>query len=207
MSQQEFFPESQDPRQTGWSADNTRYQKQKGKRAQSGAEPKSEHPSAFEDSLPPHTYRAQDQPLFHETDQQQQQKTARSYPAPGSTVRNAPHSNYQRFSSPSPTHQGPGNQRPSQQQRQWQTPWWARPQQRYQRVIPTWLIILGVLFLLIPLLPLIFTMISILITGLVVIILIPFILIGLALLVALAWFILMLAGVVPRRRRNWWGRW
>lgn len=187
MSQQEFFPpssESKGSRNTQpfqWSVESTRP-----RRPSSSANedtPKSEHPSTFESEIPPYSYPAQDQPPFNQPYQEslprRQQQQARG---------------------------GASYQSPQSQQRQqhWEVPWWARPQPNAMQGIPGWVFVIGAILLLLPFIPAIFVLISILLTGLVVIALIPLIIIGALFFIGMVVFILFLAGTASR---GWGGRW
>jgi len=129
MSQQELMPE---PRSSQSSQESYKAQSQ-GRQSWSGAEidgqpynwsrrsknselPKSDHPSTFEDSLPPYSYPAQDQAMLtRESNPEpntQRQQQARTHDA--STGRGISTGTYQPYSQYNP---------------QQQIPWWTQPQE------------------------------------------------------------------------------
>src|SRR6266849_6024015 len=129
MSQQELMPE---PRSSQSSQESYKAQSQ-GRQSWSGAEidgqpynwsrrsknselPKSDHPSTFEDSLPPYSYPAQDQAMLtRESNPEpntQRQQQARTHDA--STGRGISTGAYQPY---------------SQYNAQQQIPWWTQPQE------------------------------------------------------------------------------
>jgi hypothetical protein len=129
MSQQELMPEPQSSRSSqksyqaqsqgrqSWSSTETYAQSySKPQRSRTSDLPKTDHPSTFEDSLPPYTYPAQDQTMFmqqpspEQNTQWQQQERTREY----GPTREIPTNAYQSY---------------SQYNGQQQTPSWAQSQE------------------------------------------------------------------------------
>jgi hypothetical protein len=126
MSQQELMPEPQ-------SSKKSQRTQNQGRQSQSGTEtyaqphswsrrsrnsdlPKSDHPSTFEDSLPPYSYPAQDRTMFRQqvsSEQNTQQQYQERNRAAG-TTRETPTSAYQSYSQYNPSQQ---------------IPWWTQPQE------------------------------------------------------------------------------
>jgi hypothetical protein len=198
VSQQQLVPEPQD----GSSSDsqgNEEIYKRPYKAARSSNMPKDEHPSTFEETIPPYSYRAQDRVTsntpdagsgahLHETNAQQRQSRRRRFSPDGDALENG----YQPY---------------RQQQRMYgQVPSWARPQQHKNRHILRWIVLLVLAILFIK--PLIILVGGIFFAGLTVlglIILIPLIIVGALLLTGL---VLAILGVVLGRAvwRSIW-RW
>jgi hypothetical protein len=196
VSQQQLVPEPQD----GSSSDsqgNEEIYKRPYKSARSGNMPKDEHPSTFEETIPPHSYRAQDRVThntpdprsgahFHETNAHERQSRRRRFSPDGDALENG----YQPY---------------RQQQRVYtQVPPWARPQQHKNRHVLRWIVMLILAIILIkPLLILIGGLFLAGLTLLGFIILIPLIVLGALLLAGL---VLAILGIVLGRA-VWRGIW
>lgn len=187
MSQQQFVPEPQDESTTG-AQENEAVQQHLYKSRNSNM-PKEEHPSTFEETIPPYSYRAQDRVAqnpadpahsahFHETNARARQERRQRFSPDGDALENG----YRPY---------------QQQQRYAQVPPWARPQpQRNSRVL-RWIITIAMVIIFIkPLL--------ILIGGLLgIIILIPLIILGILIIVGI---VLSILGIVLGRA-VWRGTW
>ena len=196
MSQQQLVPEPQD----GSSSDsqgNEEIYKRPYKSARSSNMPKDEHPSTFEETIPPFSYRAQDRVTqntpdlrsgahFHETNVHERQSRRRRFSPDGDALENG----YQPY---------------RQQQRVYnQVPPWARPQQHKNRHVLRWIVMLILAIILIkPLLILIGGLFLAGLTLLGFIILIPLIVLGALLLAGL---VLAILGIVLGRA-VWRGIW
>lgn len=198
VSQQQLVPEPQDGSSSG-SQGNAEIYKRPYKSARSSNMPKDEHPSTFEETIPPYSYRAQDRVTrntpdprsgahFHETNVQERQARRRRFSPDGDALENG----YQPY---------------RQQQRVYnQVPPWARPQQHKNRHVLRWIVLLILAIVLIK--PLLILIGGLFIAGLTLlgfIILIPFIILGAFLLIGLT---LAILGVVLGRAvwRSIW-RW
>ena len=179
MSQQQLVPEPQDGNSSDTQGSEEIY-KRPYKSARSKNMPKDEHPSTFEETIPPHSYRAQDRvtqntpdPLsgahFHETNAHERQSRRRRFSPDGDALENG----YQPYR--------------QQQQRVYnQVPPWARPQQHRSRRVLRWIVLFVLALVLIK--PFLILMGGLLLAGLAVlgfIILIPLIIVGVLLLVGL----------------------
>lgn len=195
MSQQQLVPEPQD----GDSQGNEEIYKRPYKAARSSNMPKDEHPSTFEETIPPHSYRAQDRVTrntpdpgsgahLHETNAQQRQSRRRRFSPDGDALENG----YQPY---------------RQQQRMYgQAPSWARPQQHKNTHFLRWIIMLALVIIFIK--PLVILVGGLFFAGLTVlgfIVLIPLIILGALLLIGL---VLAVLGIVLGRAvwRSIW-RW
>lgn len=197
MSQQELVPEPQDGSTTAAQENEEIYQRPyKAGRARN-AMPKEEHPSTFEETIPPYSYRAQDRVTqntpdpahgahFHETNARERQSRRRRFSPDGDSLENG--------------------YRPYQQQQSSQVPSWARPQPQKHSHFLRWLVLIVLAIVLIkPFLVLIGALFLAGLTVLAFIILIPFIILGVFLLAA---FVLAILGIVMGRAvwRSIW-RW
>jgi hypothetical protein len=143
MSQQQLVPEPQDGSEHGGN-EEIYQQYYKVAKSKSGGVPKDEHPSTFEASIPPYSYRAQDtathaynsaDPAYtahpHEIDARARQYRRQRFSPDGDALENG--------------------YRPYQQQQrmQYQVPSWARPQQHNGPHVLRWLvlIVLGIVFI------------------------------------------------------------
>ncbi len=195
MSQQQLVPEPQD----GDSQGSEETYKRPYKAARSSNMPKDEHPSTFEETIPPYSYRAQDRVTrntpdpgsgahLRETNAQERQSRRRRFSPDGDALENG----YQPY---------------RQQQRMYgQVPSWARPQQHKNKHLLRWIITLALVIIFIK--PLIILVGGIFFAGLTVlgfIILIPLIVLGALLLAGL---VLAILGLVLGRAvwRSIW-RW
>ena len=195
MSQQQLVPEPQD----GDSQGSEEIYKRPYKAARSSNMPKDEHPSTFEETIPPYSYRAQDRVThntpdpgsgahLHETNAQERQSRRRRFSPDGDALE----SGYQPY---------------RQQQRMYgQVPSWARPQQHKNKHLLRWIITLALVIIFIK--PLVILVGGLFFAGLTVlgfIILIPLIIVGTLLLAGL---VLAILGLLLGRAvwRNIW-RW
>ena len=198
MSQQQLVPEPQDGSSSG-SQGNEELYKRPYKSARSSNMPKDEHPSTFEETIPPYSYRAQDRITqntpdprnsahLHETNAHERQSRRRRFSPDGDALENG----YQPY---------------RQQQRTYnQVPSWARPQQHKNTHFLRWIIMLALVIIFIkPLVILIGGLFLAGVTVLGLIILIPLIILGALLLAGL---VLVILGMVLGRAvwRSIW-RW
>jgi hypothetical protein len=195
VSQQQLVPEPQDGSNTNAQENEEIYQRPYKSAHARNAMPKEEHPSTFEEIIPPYSYRAQDRVTrntpdsasgahFHETNARERQSRRRRFSPDGDALENG--------------------YRPYQQQQYSQVPPWARPQQHSHFL--RWLILIGLAIVLIkPLLVLIGALFFAGMAILAFIILIPLIVLGAMLL---AGFVLAILGIVLGRAvwRSIW-RW
>ena len=189
MSQQQLVPEPQDESANG-SQDNEGINRHlyKSTHARSSGMPKEEHPSTFEETIPPYSYHAQDRVAqnpadpahsahFHETNARQRQARRRRFSPDGDALENG--------------------YRPYQQQKYSQVPPWARPQPQRNSHVLRWLVLIILAFLLIK--PLLALIGGLFLTGLTVlglIILIPLIVLG---ILIIAGFVLAILGIMLGR--------
>jgi hypothetical protein len=181
VSQQQLVPEPQDESTNG-SQENEALHQHLYKPRNSNM-PKDEHPSTFEETIPPYSYRAQDRAAqnqadaahsahFHETNARVRQARRQRFSPDGDALENG--------------------YRPYQQQQYSQVPPWARPQQQRNSHALRWFIIIVMAIVLIkPLLILIGGLFLAGLTALGIIILIPFIILGLLIIVG---FVLAMLG-------------
>ncbi|MBV9257905.1 MAG: hypothetical protein JO215_07790 [Ktedonobacteraceae bacterium] len=198
MSQQQLVPEPQDESSIDSRENEEIYQPYKSAHARSSNMPKEEHPSTFEETIPPFSYPAQDRIAqnetdpahsahFHETNARERESRRRRFSTDGDALENG----YQPY---------------QQQQMYSQVPPWARPQRQRGSHILRWLVLIVLAIILIkPFLILIGGLFLAGLTVVAVIILIPLIILGVLLLVG---FILAILGIVLGRAvwRNIW-RW
>jgi hypothetical protein len=194
MSQ--IMPEPQQGRKRPAGYGDEEVYRQPYKTPKSGNVPKDEHPSTFEATIPPYSYRAQDaasrrayDPAHtahpHETDERARRDRRRRFSPDGDALENG--------------------YRPYQQQQMYhQVPSWARPQQHNGPHVLRWivLIVLGIILVK----PLLILMGALFLAGLgmlAFIILVPLIVIGAVLVIAL---ILTIFGLVLGRA-VWRGGW
>ena len=214
MSQEEMYPESQSQFQQsdGEIQAQPYYWSTTSKTNKTGNMPKNEHPSTFEQSIPPYSYRAQDaQPV----EQEPMTYSARADQTGAMAQRRQEELRQQQAGQRQFSPDGDAFEsgyRPFASGRQWQqVPWWARPQHNNHGVF-RWLvfIILAVVFAK----PILFILTHLLVgVG---------ILLGLAAFAVLLpiFIVLVLAGVfsvmalivlsalgVPIRPRRIWGYW
>ena len=205
MSQQEFVPEPQG--QSEQSSEHEEIYTQPyywSTKPKSGGILKDEHPSTFEESIPPYSYPAQDSTRYR----QQRDNVVDSEPAQKQRQR-------QQFSPDGDAFEQ--GYRPYTQYNRWQqVPPWAQPQRHQGRHVLRWivLIVLG-LALLKPLL----VLVGILLAGVIGIalfaILLPILIaLMIAIIVAMIALVVMTALGIPigRGRRRWggprgWRRW
>jgi hypothetical protein len=193
VSQQQLVPEPQDENTNGSQeiAEKDRHL-YKSAHTRSSAMPKEEHPSTFEETIPPYSYHAQDRVTqnpadpahsahFHETNARERQSRRRRFSPDGDALENG--------------------YRPHQQQQQYsQVPPWARPQPQRNSHVLRWLVLIVLAIILIkPLLALIAGLF--LVFGL--IILIPLIVLG---VLIIAGVVLAILGIVLGRA-VWRGFW
>ncbi len=178
MSQQQLVPEPQDGSSSS-SQGNEEIYKRPYKSARSSNMPKDEHPSTFEETIPPYSYRAQDRVTqntpepanrahFYETNASERQSRRRRFSPDGDALENG----YQPYR--------------QQQRMRSQVPSWARPQQHKNRHLLRWIILLVLVIVFIK--PLIILIGGLFLAGLTVIgfiILIPLIVLGVLLVVGL----------------------
>ncbi len=195
MSQ--FIPEQQEGSERPASYGDEEIYRQPYKAPKGGNAPKDEHPSTFEASNPPYSYRAQDatsqrsyDPAYsahpHETNERARQYRRRRFSPAGDALENG--------------------YRPYQQRQRmyYQVPIWARPQRHKGPRVLRWLvlIILGIILIK----PLLLLLGALFLAGLGVlalIILIPLIVIGALLLAA----IMLVISDLVLRRAVWRGGW
>ena len=182
MSQQQLVPEPQDESANG-SQENEEIDRHlyKSAHTRSSDKPKDEHPSTFEETIPPYSYHAQDRVAqnpadpahsahFHETNARERQARRRRFSPDGDALENG--------------------YRPYQQQYS-QVPSWARPQRQRNSHFLRWLVLVILVILLIK--PLLVLIGGLFLAGLTVFILIPLIVLGVLLLVGL---VLAIVGIV-----------
>ena len=182
MSQQQLVPEPQDESANG-SQENEEIDRHlyKSAHTRSSDKPKDEHPSTFEETIPPYSYHAQDRVAqnpadpahsahFHETNARERQARRRRFSPDGDALENG--------------------YRPYQQQYS-QVPSWARPQRQRNSHFLRWLVLVIMAILLIK--PLLALIGGLFLAGLTVFILIPLIVLGVLLLVGL---VLAIVGIV-----------
>ncbi len=201
MSQQEFMPQGkQDQDEQSLDAEQFYAQPLPGRR-KTREMPKNDHPSTFDQSIPPYTYRAQDtaqsahQPETKtRTAQQEQQARRRDFSPDGDAFetgyRPYRHSNWRQ-----------------------QVPRWARPQHN-KFSLPKWIIFLVLAFVLLPAIPALIHALLILFGILAFIVLLPFIVIFALIIAFVVLLALVLVGVpiyLSRSRRalngrgkTWW---
>lgn len=129
MSQQEFAPREQ--RQEGEAGAYTQQSFYRSNKGKGGDLPKNDHPSTFEEFVPPYRYQAQDGPSRRATKadrRQQEQRTRRGLSPDGDALENGYH--------------------PERQAHVYQVPPWARPQHNNRGVL-RWVIGIFILILLI----------------------------------------------------------
>ena len=190
MSQQQLVPEPQDGSMRVAQENEEIYQHPYKSARVRNAMPKEEHPSTFEETIPPFSYRAQDRVTqntpdpargahFHETNARERQSRRRRFSPDGDALENG--------------------YRPYQQQQRmsYQVPPWARPQQQRHSHFLRWFVLVVVAIVLIkPLLVLIGGLFLAGLTVLAFIILIPLIVLGVLLLAAV---VLAILGLVLGR--------
>lgn len=195
MSQQQLVPEPQDEGMNASQKNEAGYQHLY--KSRKSDTPKDEHPSTFEETIPPYSYRAQDQinqntadpaysAHFHETNARIRQARRERFSPDGDALENG--------------------YRPDQRQQYFQVPPWARPQPQRNGHILRWLIILVMMIILIK--PLLILLGGLFLAGLTllgVIVLIPLIILGLLIVVG---FVLAILGLVLGHsvRRGMWHR-
>jgi membrane glycosyltransferase len=196
VSQQQLVPEPQDESANG-SQENAEIDRHlyKSARTRSSDMPKEEHPSTFEETIPPYSYHAQDRVTqnltdpahsahFHETNARERQSRRRRFSPDGDALENG--------------------YRPYQQQQYHQVPPWARPQPQRNSHILRWLVLIVMTILFIK--PLLVLLGALFLTGVTVlglIILIPLIILGVLILVGV---VLAILGIVLGRA-VWRGIW
>ncbi len=195
MSQQQLVPEPQDESTTDSQENEEIYQHLY--KPRSSDMPKEEHPSTFEETIPPYSYHAQDRITqspadpahsahFHETNARQRQSRRQRFSPDGDALENG--------------------YRPHQQQQYSRVPPWARPQPQRNSHVLRWLILIVIAIIFIkPLLALIGGLFIAGVTVLGLIILIPVIVLG---ILIIAGFVLAVLGIILGRAvwRSIW-RW
>jgi len=183
MDQQEFVPESQEQRR----------QKQDGKQTstyyqKTGNGPKEEHPSTFEDTVPPYVYRAQDS--RHSSSQQAETRT-----------------NQRRTDAAAPGRGSRSSTRQQQQSHTYQRMRGTRPQYWWKPIV-RWALLILLVIILIRILPFIVVLILSVLGILAVALLLPiFILLGLvAAVVIIALIVLSMLGIPIRHRSRYFHR-
>jgi len=148
--------------------------------------PKSEHPSTYDESIPPLTYRAQDYGQASSSPSQNVEASLRTGDSPVPTDRTSPEVNAPKMA-----------QRPySQYAGSWQVPSWARPQQNNSKTLRflVWLIIILMLS------PLLYALIQFLLitllAALVFLVILGILLVAFVIVAAL-WFIGRIDGMKP----------
>lgn len=136
MRQQEFFSEEQEPRGSQIQAEP--YYWSTRPKSKSGNVPKNEHPSTYEESMPPYSYQAQDSTPYTS----QQKKSA--YRANTRQQRSHWDSDGDAFEH--------GYHPYSAYNVQWQVPAWARPQHNNKNILSTVIFVVLGLLLIVPLL-------------------------------------------------------
>jgi hypothetical protein len=135
--QQEFQPQEYGKQSQSQSEEEVyRQARTKSQQRRTGAMPKEEHPSTFDESIPPYSYRAQD------TARPQQKQEARQE----NRENREPRMRRQGFSPDGDKFET--GYRPYQNMWQWQAPHWARPQPRARGLSRTiFFVILALLLL------------------------------------------------------------
>jgi hypothetical protein len=194
VSQQQLVPEPQDESTSASQGNEAIYQHLY--KPRNSNMPKDEHPSTFEETIPPYSYRAQDRAAQNQTDPAH----SAHFHETNARVRRA---RRQRFSPDGDALEN--GYRPYQQQQQYsQVPPWARPQPQRNSHILRWLIMIVLAIILIkPLLILIGSLFLAGLTLLGVFILIPLVILG---LLIIAGFVLTILGIVLGRV-VWRGMW
>jgi hypothetical protein len=186
VSQQQLVPEPQDESTNGSQENEAIYQHLY--KPRNSNMPKDEHPSTFEETIPPYSYRAQDRAAqnpadpaqsahFHETNARVRQARRQRFSPDGDALENG--------------------YRPYQQQQYFQVPPWARPQPQRNAHVLRWLFAIVMAIILIkPLLILVGGLFIASLSLLGIFVLIPFVILGILIIVG---FVLALLGTVLGR--------
>jgi hypothetical protein len=188
MNQQEFFSSEQQPLESEIQAQP--YYWSTRPKAKTGDVPKNEHPSTYEESIPPYSYRAQESASYtsrqeipaYRADARQQRSASDNYA-------------FEQSYRPYTAHN-----------MQWQVPYWARPQHNNGKGLRTAVFVVLGLLLIIPILKIMVFLLAgigiLLGVALFAVALIPIIIAFLALLAAIAMMVLALFGIRPWRFRG-----
>jgi hypothetical protein len=186
MSQQELVPEPQWERDNGYkNAQEQAYYRSP--RAKGNSLPKEEHPSTFEDSVPPYVYRAQDTPQT--TQQQRSASREKDDSAQRSRSRPGAESSYYRTRS---------------QRQHFASPTWTRTQ-RSRNPIWRWLVIVLLIAAAIHFFPVILAVV-LTIVGVVAFALLLPVLIAVAIVIGFAILVIIILSLLGVPLRAWWPR-
>lgn len=151
MSQQDFVPPFQEPQGKGSkSLKKSQMRYSRAGKSKTGVMPKEEHPSTFEDTVPPYVYRAQDRPREtqerrHAESVHAREQSQRRFTPDGDALENG----YR-----------PYTRAASQQQRAYQSFSWMRPQRRNPRIW-RWVLFIVLIIVALKALPLLFALLGI----------------------------------------------
>jgi hypothetical protein len=198
MHQQEMFSEEQDQQPLESEIQAQSYYWSTRPKARTGDAPKNEHPSTYEESIPPYSYRAQES-VSDPLDQEASVNRANARVHRAESARDAFGQSYRPYTAYT---------------MQWQVPPWARPQYNNGNGLRTAVFVVLGLLLFAPLLKLLFFLVAgigiLLGITVLAIAFIPIIIAFLAMLAVIALMVLGLFGIRPwrfrRRTFRHWGR-
>ncbi len=187
MSQQEFVPQSQGKSEQYLEEEEENYgQTYRVEKSKTSDMPKSEHPSTYEDSVPPYSYRAQDSVADTQSPIQRERPASRQR-------------QQQQFSPDGDAFES--SYQPYRSQQQQQVPPWARPQRNNKPILRWVVLILLGLALIKFILPIIAFVGIVLVGGILLLLTIV-----LGILVALVIPVLIILGMLGVPWRLWWFR-
>ncbi len=199
MNQQEFFSSEEQEQQPLESEIQAQpYYWSTRPKAKTGDTPKNEHPSTYEESIPPYSYRAQESASY-DSRQENPAYRANAGQQRSDFTRNTFESSYQPYTA---------------YNIQWQVPWWAQPQHNNGKGLRTAVFVVLGLLLVIPLLKLMFFLVAgigiLLGVAILAVALIPILIVLLAMFAAIALLVLGGFGLRPwhlrgRGFRRWRG--
>lgn len=198
MNQQEMFSEEQDQQPLESEIQAQSYYWSTRPKARTGDAPKNEHPSTYEESIPPYSYRAQES-VSYPLDQEDSVYRANARGHRSDSAGDAFGQSYRPYTAYT---------------MQWQVPSWARPQHNNGNGLRTAVFVILGLLLFAPLLKLLFFLVAgigiLLGVAVLAIAFIPIIIAFLAVFVVVALVVLGMFGIRPgrfRRRafRHWGG--
>src|SRR5690242_4752664 len=135
MNQQEMFSGEQDQQPLESEIQAQPYYWSTRPKAKTGDVPKNEHPSTYEEAIPPYSYRAQE---TASSTPRQENRGARANA--GQHRSDTPRDAFERSYQPSTAYN-----------MQWQVPWWARPQHNNGKGLRTAVFVVLGLLLIVPL--------------------------------------------------------
>jgi hypothetical protein len=195
MNQQEMFSEEQDQQPLESEIQAQPYYWSTRPKARTGDAPKNEHPSTYEESIPPYSYRAQESGSYP-LDQEDAAYRANVRQHRSDSARDVFGQSYRPYTAYT---------------MQWQVPPWARPQHNNGNGLRTAVFVVLGLLLFVPLLKLLFFLIAgigiLLGIAVLAIALIPIIIAFLAVFALVALMVLGMFGIRPWRLRRASHRW